>query len=155
VLAAEACAQEAIEALRPTCQARGLTVRSEAAEGGEAARVRGEKFLLVQALTNLLQNAVEFSPDGGVIAVRVESVGGSEGKRVRRVIEDGWPGVPEFARTRIFERFYSLPRPAGGRKSTGLGLSFVREIALLHGGDVTVENRTEGGARAVLVLPMA
>ena len=155
VLAADACVHEAIDALRPTWQARGLTVRNEAAEGGEVARVRGEKFLLVQALTNLLQNAVEFSPDGGVIAVRMESADGPEGKRVRWVIEDAGPGVPEFARTRIFERFYSLPRPASGRKSTGLGLSFVREIALLHGGDVTVETRAEGGARAVLVLPMA
>ena len=71
------------------------------------------------------------------------------------VVEDGGAGVPEFARERIFERFYSLPRPLGGRKSTGLGLSFVREIAGLHGGRVELANRVEGGARAVLTLPAA
>ncbi|MFA6289328.1 MAG: two-component system sensor histidine kinase CreC [Opitutaceae bacterium] len=148
-LAAGECAREVVEALRSAWQARGMNVRIEMADGVESAQVRGEKFLVVQALTNLVQNAVEFSPDGGVIVVRAES----EEKRVRWVIEDDGPGVPEFARERIFERFYSLPRPASGRKSTGLGLSFVREIALLHGGKVTVENRAEGGARAVLVLP--
>ena len=151
MLAAGECAREVVEALRSAWQTRGLNVRIETADGVEAAQVRGEKFLVVQALTNLVQNAVEFSADGGVIVVRVES----EGKRVRWVIEDEGPGVPEFARTRIFERFYSLPRPASGRKSTGLGLSFVREIALLHGGEITVENRAEGGARAVLALPTA
>ena len=71
----------------------------------------------------------------------------------RVVVDDAGPGVPAFARERIFERFYSLPRPEGGRKSTGLGLSFVREIAALHGGTVTVENRAGGGTRAVLGLP--
>ena len=151
LLSASECAREVVEALRSAWQTRGLSVRIETVKDVEAVQVRGEKFLVVQALTNLVQNAVEFSPDGGVIVVRVES----EGARVRWVIEDDGPGVPEFARERIFERFYSLPRPASGRKSTGLGLSFVREIALLHGGEVTVENRAEGGARAVLVLPMA
>ena len=69
-------------------------------------------------------------------------------------IDDSGPGVPDFATERIFERFYSLPRPDSGRKSTGLGLSFVREIALLHGGEATVANRPEGGARAILLLPL-
>jgi two-component system, OmpR family, sensor histidine kinase CreC len=70
------------------------------------------------------------------------------------VVDDEGPGVPAFALDRIFERFYSLPRPNGGRKSTGLGLSFVREIAGLHAGRVEVVNRMEGGTRAVLILPV-
>jgi len=147
------CAREAVEALRPIWRARGLTVGIEAGDAG--LRVRGERFLLVQALTNLLRNAVEFSPGGGAVTGGGEATGEGGARRVRWVIEDAGPGVPEFARGRIFERFYSLPRPAGGRKSTGLGLSFVREIASLHGGEVTVENRAEGGTRAVLALPGA
>jgi len=139
--------REAVDALRPVWTGRGIEVRVEVAEAA-GGRVRGERFLLVQAVVNLVQNAIEFSPEGGVIAVKVQSA--------RVVIEDDGPGVPEFARERIFERFYSLPRPLSGRKSTGLGLSFVREIAGLHGGSVEVGNRTraEGGARAVLTLPM-
>ena len=55
------------------------------------------------------------------------------------------PAVPDYALGRVFERFYSLPRPDGQRKSTGLGLSFVREIARLHRGRVSLYNRAEGG----------
>jgi two-component system sensor histidine kinase CreC len=142
--------REAAEAMRPAAVARGVELRVEAGAEAGGAWLRGEGFLLVQAVVNLVQNAVEFSPEGGVVAVRV-----GEGERgwVSVIVEDGGPGVPEFAREKIFERFYSLPRPGNGRKSTGLGLSFVREIAALHGGSVEVANRAEGGARAVLRLP--
>ncbi len=51
------------------------------------------------------------------------------------------------------ERFYSLPRRDSGERSTGLGLSFVREVARLHGGSASLENRDTGGAVALLVLP--
>jgi two-component system sensor histidine kinase CreC len=67
-------------------------------------------------------------------------------------VEDQGPGIPDFARERIFERFYSLPRPGTGVKSTGLGLSFVQEIAHLHGGKIQIENRAEGGCRAELAI---
>jgi len=61
--------------------------------------------------------------------------------------------VPDYAQERVFERFYSLERPATGKKSTGLGLPFVREVAQLHGGSATLTNRSEGGAVATLRLP--
>jgi two-component system sensor histidine kinase CreC len=72
------------------------------------------------------------------------------------VTDDG-PGIPNFALDRIFDRFYSLARPDTGRKSTGLGLNFVREVARSHNGTIRVENRVPGapekGAIAELVLP--
>ncbi|MEJ1972584.1 MAG: ATP-binding protein [Lacunisphaera sp.] len=68
-------------------------------------------------------------------------------------MEDAGPGVPDYALPRVFERFYSLPRPGTERKSTGLGLALVREIAHLHGGEATLENRASGGARAVFWVP--
>jgi two-component system sensor histidine kinase CreC len=110
--------------------------------------VSGDRFLLAQALNNLLDNAIDFSPAGGEIVLGVSRVGGDASLSVR----DAGPGVPEFARERVFERFYSLPRPDGGR-SSGLGLSFVREVAALHGGRVTLDNRDGGGAVAQLLLP--
>jgi two-component system sensor histidine kinase CreC len=64
------------------------------------------------------------------------------------------PGVPDYALPRVFERFYSLPRPGTEKKSTGLGLALVREIAHLHGGDATLANRPEGGARAEFWVPI-
>ncbi len=112
--------------------------------------LKGEKFLLEQALFNLIQNAISFSPVGGRIIL-------SSVKRDNEfdfIIEDEGPGVPDYALAKVFEKFYSLQRPDTQEKGTGLGLSFVKEIASLHGGRVRLENRVEGGARAVLTLPL-
>lgn len=114
-------------------------------------RVRGEKFLLAQAVGNLVQNALDFTPPGGAVALTLDVDGG----RAIIAVEDNGPGVPDYSLEKIFDRFYSLPRPDTGRKSSGLGLSIVREIARLHGGEVSLENRAGGGARAAFVLPLA
>ena len=114
------------------------------------ARVRGEHFLIAQALGNLVQNALEFSPAPGEVTIALRTEAG----RALVIVEDTGPGVPDFARERVFERFYSLPRPDTGRKSSGLGLSIVHEIARLHGGEVTLVNRADGGARAVFSVPL-
>ena len=68
-------------------------------------------------------------------------------------VRDQGQGTPDYALEHMFERFYSLPRPATGRKSTGLGLAFVREVARLHGGSADFANRPEGGALARIRLP--
>ena len=78
-----------------------------------------------------------------------------DGERVAIRVRDTGPGVPEYARTRVFERFYSLARPDGGSRSSGLGLPFVAEVAELHGGEARLENIAGGGAQAVLSLPLA
>ncbi len=132
---------EAIAVLRTAAEARG--VRMEVEECA-AVKVRGERVLLREAIVNLVQNAVEFSPAGGVVRVRC----GVEDGRLEFVVEDEGSGVPEYALGQVFERFYSLPRPGTERKSTGLGLTLVREIAHLHGGGAALENRSGSGARA-------
>lgn len=142
---------EAAGVLGPACAASRVTLTVQAA----GATLRGERVLLREALVNLLQNALDFSLTGGAIVFR--SI--EENGRLVFSVEDGGPGVPDYALTRVFERFYSLPRPDTGRKSTGLGLALVREIAHLHGGDAALENRTEacpprrGGARATMWIP--
>jgi two-component system sensor histidine kinase CreC len=113
--------------------------------------VAGDPFLVRQALSSLLDNAIQFSPPGGAITL---SAGGGDG-RVTVSIHNTGSSIPEFAAPRLFERFYSLPRPRTGQKSSGLGLAFVREVASLHGGDVRVENAPQGGVAAHLVLPAA
>jgi two-component system sensor histidine kinase CreC len=118
---------------------------------GAGAQVRGDAFLLGQAVSNLVQNAIEFAPAGSEVAVTLRA----DGERVVVVVIDRGPGVPDYALEKIFDRFYSLPRPDTGRKSSGLGLSIVREIARLHGGEVTLVNGADGGARAELGLPLA
>lgn len=111
--------------------------------------LQANAFLLHQALENLVQNAIEFSHKGGT--VKVEAV--EERDRVVLSVTDEGPGIPDYALDRIFERFYSLGRPDTGKKSTGLGLNFVREVAKSHGGTVRVANRPEGGVVAELALP--
>jgi two-component system sensor histidine kinase CreC len=111
--------------------------------------LEGNPFLLHQALENLVQNAIEFSPKGGTVGVTVAA----ERDRMEISVTDEGPGIPAYALDRIFERFYSLGRPDTGKKSTGLGLNFVQEVAKSHGGTIQVTNRPEGGALAVLTLP--
>ncbi|MCD9046050.1 two-component system sensor histidine kinase CreC [Luteimonas sp. MHLX1A] len=138
--------QQAAEAV--VADGRDVRVRCDAAAG---VQVSGDPFLLRQALRNLVDNALAFSPAGG--EVRVDAV--VDAGRVRIRVADRGPGVPDYARERVFERFYSLPRPDGTPRSSGLGLPFVREVARLHGGDVRLENRDGGGAIAMLSLPLA
>ncbi len=138
--------EERLAALEPMLRTRGVSVTLNAPE---PAAVVGERFLLAQAVGNLLQNALEFSPAGGSINVGLHPAA-SGGALV--TVDDTGPGLPDYALPRLFERFYSLPRPDTGAKSTGLGLSFVREVAHLHGGEITLANRPVGGARATLSL---
>jgi two-component system sensor histidine kinase CreC len=128
---------------------RGATIDFH---GAENCVVRGDEFLLETALRNLLQNAADFSPAVARIELRVER----DDAHVMASVLDSGPGIPDYAAARVFDRFYSLPRPGTGRKSSGLGLCFVREAAALHDGEATLTNRSGGpGAEAVLRLPAA
>jgi two-component system sensor histidine kinase CreC len=114
-----------------------------------ALTVTGERFLLQRALANLVLNAIEFSPREGTVTVDAHPVRG----RVELTVRDHGTGLPPYAQERVFEKFFSLPRPDTGRKGTGLGLAFVREVAMLHGGSARLANHPDGGAIATLVLP--
>lgn len=110
--------------------------------------LNGDAFLLRQAVLNLLDNAIEFSPDGGEISLILRST--VEAAEIR--IRDHGAGAPDYALAQLFNRFYSLPRPATGKKSTGLGLALVREVARLHGGEASFANHPDGGGEARLTL---
>lgn len=132
---------------QPMFQEKGLVFESELVDG---VKLVGERFLLQQALSNLLDNAISFSPRGGKITLRSRVLD----QQWRLTVADRGPGVPEYALGRVFERFYSLPRPDSELRSSGLGLSFVFEVAQLHGGEITLRNREGGGAVADLILPL-
>lgn len=121
-------------------------------DSGDAAglHVRGDAFLLRQLLSNLVDNARDFSPPEGVVDVMARSDGGL----LQIVVADRGPGVPDYALPRVFERFFSLPRPGGRSRSSGLGLAFAAEVATLHGGTVRLEHREGGGTRAIVELPL-
>ncbi|PMX03914.1 two-component system sensor histidine kinase CreC [Pseudomonas sp. FW215-R2] len=108
----------------------------------------GEPFLLRQALGNLLENALDFTPPRGLLRFDAERVG----EQIEfRLFNEAAP-IPDYALARLTERFYSLPRPDSGRKSTGLGLNFVEEVVKLHGGSLRIDN-LDGGVQVQLHLP--
>lgn len=113
-------------------------------------RVAGSRFLLRQALGNLLDNAVDFSPLGSTLFITLAASHG----QARLAIRDQGPGIPDYALPRLFERFYSVPRPETGERGSGLGLNLVQEVARLHRGGIELHNHPEGGAEACLSLPL-
>jgi two-component system, OmpR family, sensor histidine kinase CreC len=112
--------------------------------------LKGDSFLLHEAIANIVQNAIDFSMAGD----NIEITGKTDAKKVMMTVDDNGPGIPDFARDKIFDKFYSLQRPDTGNKSTGLGLNFVKEVATLHGGEIILENLEHKGTRATLTLPL-
>ncbi len=107
--------------------------------------VRGDRLLLSRALHNLIVNAREASPPGARVEVRATA---EAGRAVVEVLDRG-AGVPEGVRERAFEPYVSTKA-----RGSGLGLALVRDIAVQHGGTVTLEQREGGGACARLSLPL-
>ncbi|MEJ7688503.1 MAG: ATP-binding protein, partial [Variovorax sp.] len=124
-------------------------VRLQVAAEAEA-RVEGDPFLLRRALGNLLDNAIDFSPDGGEVVLALHATA----RHVSISVRDHGAGIPAYAKDKLFEKFYSLARPHSQKKSTGLGLAFVKEIAALHRGRIELANAPRGGALATLTLPL-
>ena len=107
----------------------------------EHAGVHAEPGLLGLALSNLLENARSFAPEGSAITL--------EAGPDRIAVQDSGPGVPDYALSRLGDRFFSTVRPDGHTKGSGLGLAIVRQIMLLHGGRMVVRN-THPGLRVEL-----
>ncbi len=110
--------------------------------GKSTAMITGDRFLVRHAMSNVLHNAIEFTPVDGQIDIAIES----DDAGCSVVICDTGPGIPDYALSKVFDTFYSLPRPVSNKKSSGLGLCLVREVMLLHQGQVAVSNQTKGGA---------
>ncbi len=105
------------------------------------AHVQGIPWLLREALGNLIDNALRYTPQGGVVTVRC----GQAGNRCFLEVEDSGPGIPTDQMERVFERFYRVPGSPGD--GCGLGLPIVHEIAQVHNAKVDIENLPGGGLR--------
>lgn len=137
-----------VDGVEPVLVQKQLTVELQVPDG---ITVSGDPLLIQLAVSNLLQNAIDFSPANARISVNCERTGSN----IELWVDDEGPGIPDFARSRVFEKFFSLERPETGKKSTGLGLNFAKEVAELHGGSVDVNNLPDRGMRARLILPAA
>ena len=122
-------------------------------EEGLMVRTRGD--LLVEALGNLVSNAIRYGPEGKPVLIRCARSPEQE-RMIEIKVRDQGPGIPDRHVPRLFERFYRVDkarsRAAGG---TGLGLAIVKHIALVHGGTVSVQSTIGTGSTFTLTLPMA
>ncbi len=115
--------------------------------------VIGDGDRLTQVFTNLVENALKYTPPGG--QVRLRAVPAADCVEIS--VEDTGPGIPPEDLKRIFERFYQVDksRPGGGRRGIGLGLPIAREIVHAHGGTITVHSQTGQGSVFVVKIPLA
>ncbi len=111
----------------------------------------GNEFMLQQVLDNLISNAIEFSPQQGLISILCRS----QANEIIIQVQDEGMGIPVYGLARVFDRFYSLPRPESGKRSSGLGLTFAKRAIELHNGRIQLENMTPNGVRASISLPSA
>jgi signal transduction histidine kinase len=114
-----------------------------------AVEVNADAIRLGQAINNLVDNALKYTPAGGRVALAVSR----EGNDATFTVTDSGPGVPEKERTAIFRRLYRSDS-SRSQRGFGLGLSLAKAIAEAHGGTITVSDAPAGGARFTLVLPI-
>lgn len=132
---------------------RGVRIRFDR-PAGERLVVSGEGARLERVFENLIDNALSFSPDGGLIAIAARPLDGE----LEVVVEDEGPGVPEDAREAVFRRFQSIrPHSEAFGQHSGLGLAIARTIVEGHQGMIEVQDRKDrlSGARFVVHLPLA
>lgn len=131
--------------------AREWTPRAVAAgvdlgyEGKEHRTVQGDALQLREAMANLLDNALRYTPRGSAVTLKVEA----DGERTRLQVEDNGPGLSEADMAHVFQRFWRASELPGG---CGLGLAIVSEIARRHGGEARAERVSPQGFRVVLTL---
>ena len=139
--------RDMLNAIGPLAAEKQIAV--EMPTGGEM-RVRADKLLLYQALMNLITNAIKYSPAG--TTVRMGFSNGND--RVRFQVTDQGFGIPADETSRIFEKFYRRGNKETREQSGfGLGLAFVKEVAMRHGGDVVVESEVGKGSVFTLWIP--
>jgi two-component system phosphate regulon sensor histidine kinase PhoR len=126
--------------------ARKVSLRNDVPPG---TRVYADARRLEQMLTNLIDNGIKFSRENGTVSISYRS-----GERDQILVQDNGDGIPAQHLERLFERFYRIDRARSREMGgTGLGLAIVKHLALLHGGEVTVESELGKGSTFTIHLP--
>lgn len=143
-------AQQVIDQQRPNAGQRDLLLEAESAE----LMVTCDAMRIRQVLTNLISNAIKYSPPDSVISVRLRSATllNNNAPAVLISVSDQGPGIPPEEQERVFQRYYRAP----GRRAEGLGLGLYlsREIVQLHGGQIWIESREGQGSTFMVLLPV-
>ncbi|MDP4198405.1 MAG: HAMP domain-containing sensor histidine kinase [Bacteroidota bacterium] len=143
--------QEAKELTQQACEAAMLHTKSKGVdivcdlEGSTI--IHADRDRLMQVLTNLIDNAIKFTPEGGKVRVRTQVVEGD----VRFTVEDTGPGIPDEYQDKIFEQYWQAPETA--HLGTGLGLAIAKQIVKQHGGKIWVERNDGQGSTFAFTIP--
>ena len=113
-----------------------------------------DKNHFIQMLTNLLDNALKYTPRGGTVWVAVREIGSNSRRMLEVSVGDSGEGIADDEQSKIFERFYRGSNNTPGSTGTGLGLAIVRELMLQHGGKVTLESKVGKGSVFSLQFPL-
>ena len=132
-------ATDVAELYTPLAEDKGITLTCEA---GQGLAITGDRHLLSQALANLADNAVKYTPPGGAVTVVARRPDDS-GDEIELAVADSGPGIPEADRERVLERFVRL-EASRNSPGSGLGLSLVAAVARLHGAELVLEDNTPG-----------
>jgi len=135
-----------VELYEPLAAEKNLRLTASAAT---PVRASGDRDLLFQAISNLVDNAIKYTPDNGSVAIRLST----EPSGARVEVADSGTGIPEGELERVFERFFRLEKHRGSPGS-GLGLSLVAAVVALHGGSIALQDN-HPGLRVLLDLPQA
>ena len=132
------------EVIERLITSRAETLKAQSIEIDNAVsaqlEVKGEALLIEQAIANLLDNSIDFSASN----TKIKLTASSKTQQHQISITDQGGGIPQPMQEKVFERFKSTPRPGSKKRSTGLGLSFVKEVMLLHNGEVKLNNTRTG-----------
>ena len=142
----------AIETVRPIAEAKQIKIDLEIRESDHAQSIKGDRNRMMQVFTNLLTNAIKFSPDGTMILVTMDFGDGSVTTRIK----DSGKGISREFLPLVFERFRQDTTTASKNGGLGLGLAIVRNLVEIHGGSVKAESEGENkGSTFTVILPLA
>jgi two-component system sensor histidine kinase GlrK len=139
--------RKAIQEIGPLAEAKKIGLEAEITEGLPLVKMDQEKIL--QALRNLIGNAVKFTPQGGLVRVSSDYTNGN----VKVSVSDTGSGIPEENLMTIFEKFHQGPLRRDQMNGTGLGLAIVKHIITAHGGKVWAESELNQGSTFTFLLP--
>ncbi len=133
-----------------TLYAKKHATKLSFASADDLSKAEFDRAKVIQVLTNLVSNAVKFTPEGGRVSVDVQR---RDADWVISISDTGM-GIPKEALPKIFERFYRVNRQGKQIKGMGLGLAIVHKIVMLHGGTIEVESQVDQGTTFTVFLPL-
>jgi PAS domain S-box-containing protein len=137
-----------LSAMRPLAEKKRVKLESSIADGLDL--IVADEGRIESVITNLVNNAIKFTPDGGCVGFSVQQ----QHDQVRISVSDTGVGIPKESLGKIFDRFYRVHRAGSRVQGTGLGLTIVREIVAMHGGRIEVESEEGRGSSFTVVLPL-